>query len=63
MPSYSEQDLKYAAELREEIHRDALARVKALYPEADQVMDEIKTRSAKSSKAKRFSRRPVRIPG
>ena len=40
MPKYSEQDLKYAAELREEIHRDALARVKALYPEADQVIDE-----------------------
>lgn len=40
MPSCSEQDLLYAAELREEIHRDALARVRALYPEADQVMDD-----------------------
>ncbi|MBP0990624.1 MAG: hypothetical protein J5874_05565 [Oscillospiraceae bacterium] len=40
MPKYSEQDLKYAAELREEIHRNALARVKAVYPIADHVVDE-----------------------
>ena len=40
MPEYSEQDLKYAAEFREEIHRSALARVKAVYPDADHVVDE-----------------------
>ncbi len=28
MPEYSEQDLKYADELREEIHREALAKVR-----------------------------------
>ena len=36
---YSEQDLKYAAEFRDEIHREALAKVKALYPCADHVVD------------------------
>ena len=40
MPEYSEQDLKYATELREEIHRNALARVKEVYPDADHVVDE-----------------------
>ena len=40
MPKYSEQDLKYATEFREEIHRNALARVKAIYPDADYVVDE-----------------------
>lgn len=40
MLKYSEQDLKYATELREEIHRNALARVKAVYPDADHVVDE-----------------------
>ena len=40
MPQYSEQDLKYATELREEIHRNALARVKEVYPDADHVVDE-----------------------
>ena len=40
MPEHSEQDLQYAAEFREGIHRDALARVKAVYPEADHVVDE-----------------------
>ena len=40
MPEYSEQDLKYATEYREEIHRNALARVKAVYPDADHVVDE-----------------------
>ncbi|MBR6427054.1 MAG: hypothetical protein IKS28_04430 [Clostridia bacterium] len=39
MPEYSEQDLKYAAELREEIHSEALAKVKAVYPNADKVID------------------------
>ena len=39
MPEYSEQDLKYAAEFRDEIHREALARVKAVYPDADHVVD------------------------
>ena len=36
---YSEQDLKYAAEFREEIHSAALAKVRAVYPRADQVVD------------------------
>ena len=40
MAEYSEQDLKYATELREEIHRNALAKVKAVYPDADHVVDE-----------------------
>ncbi len=39
MPEYSEQDLKYAAELRDEIHREALAKVRAVYPRADHVVD------------------------
>lgn len=39
MAEYSEQDLKYAAEFREEIHREALARVKTVYPCADHVVD------------------------
>ena len=43
MPEYSEQDLKYATELREEIHRNALARVKEVYPDADHVVDEYPT--------------------
>ena len=36
---HSEQDLRYAAELREEIHREALGRVRAVYPHADHVAD------------------------
>lgn len=36
---YSEQDLKYAAELRDEIHEAALAKVRAVYPCADHVVD------------------------
>lgn len=40
MTKYSEQDLKYAAEFREEIHEEALARVKAVFPDADHVVDE-----------------------
>ena len=39
MLEYSEQDLKYAAEFREEIHKEALAKVKAVYPGADHVVD------------------------
>ena len=39
MPKYSEQDLKYAAELREEIHEEALAKVRAVYKCADHVID------------------------
>ena len=39
MPKYSEQDLKYAAEFREEIHREALAIVRETRPYAMQVMD------------------------
>ena len=40
MPEYSEQDLKYAAEFREGVHKEALARVRAVYPDADHVVDE-----------------------
>lgn len=39
MPEYSEQDLKYAAQLREEIHNDALERVRAVYPLVYSVID------------------------
>lgn len=39
MSEHSEQDLKYAAELRDEIHREALARVRSVYPGADHVVD------------------------
>jgi hypothetical protein len=35
----SEQDLKRAAEFRDELHREALAKVKVLYPNADHVVD------------------------
>ena len=40
MQKYSEQDLKYATEFREEIHKEALEIVKAFYPDAEQVIDE-----------------------
>lgn len=36
---YSEQDLKYAAQLREEIHREALAIVRKTRPNAAEVVD------------------------
>lgn len=36
---YSERDLKDAAELREEIHKAALEKVRAVYPSADHVVD------------------------
>ena len=39
MSKYSEQDLKYAAEFRDEIHREALAKVRAVFPDADSVVD------------------------
>lgn len=39
MPKYSQQDLKYASELRAEIHKEALAKVRAVYPCADHVVD------------------------
>lgn len=39
MSKYSEQDLKYAGEFREEIHKEALAKIKTVYPCADQVID------------------------
>ena len=39
MPEYSEQDLKNAEEFRNEIHKEALAKVKAVYPDADHVVD------------------------
>ncbi len=39
MPEYSEQDLKYAAELREEIHREALAIVRKTHPNVTEVVD------------------------
>ena len=35
----SEQDLKYSAQFRDEIHREALAKVRAVYPYADHVVD------------------------
>ena len=39
MPEYSEQDLKYAAQLRDEIHREALAIAKRKYPKINSVAD------------------------
>ena len=39
MPEYSEQDLKYASELREEIHREALAIVRKTRPNVTEVID------------------------
>ena len=36
---YSEQDLRHAAEFRDGIHREALARVKAVCPAAEDVVD------------------------
>ncbi len=39
MPKYSEQDLKYAAEFREEIHKEALAIVRKTRPNTAEVMD------------------------
>lgn len=40
---YSEQDLKHAAEFRAGIHREALARVRAVYPYAGDVVDRYPT--------------------
>jgi len=39
MAEYSEQDLRYAAEFRDEIHKEALAKVRAIYPDIDSVID------------------------
>lgn len=39
MPKYSEQDLKYAAEFREEIHKEALAIVRKTRPNVTEVVD------------------------
>ena len=39
MGKYSEQDLRYAAEFRDEIHKEALAVVRKEFPNADQVID------------------------
>lgn len=39
MQQYSEQDLKYAAELRKEIHREALAIVRKTLPDVSEVVD------------------------
>ncbi len=39
MPEYSKEDLKYAAEFREEIHREALAIVRKTRPYALEVID------------------------
>ena len=39
MGKYSEQDLRYAAEFRNEIHKEALAVVRKEFPNADQVID------------------------
>jgi hypothetical protein len=40
MAEYSEQDLRYAAEFRDEIHKEALAKVRATYPDIDSVIDQ-----------------------
>ncbi len=55
MTKYSEQDLKYAAEFREEIHEEALARVKAVFPDADHVVDEYPADAYFHLSFKRFS--------
>ncbi len=39
MPEYSEQDLRYAAEFRKEIHREALAIVRKTRPNTTEVID------------------------
>ena len=39
MGKYSEQDLRYAAEFRDEIHKEVLAVVRKEFPNADQVID------------------------
>lgn len=39
MSKYSEQDLKYAAEFRDDVHKEALAKVRAVYPDAESVVD------------------------
>ena len=39
MSDYSEQDLKYAAELRDEVHKEALAIARQTYPAIDAVID------------------------
>ena len=39
MPKYSEQDLKYAAEFRESIHKEALAIVRKTRPNVTEVID------------------------
>ena len=39
MPQYSEQDLKYAEEFREEIHKEALAIVRKTRPNITEVVD------------------------
>ncbi|MBR3296648.1 MAG: hypothetical protein IKI65_02275 [Firmicutes bacterium] len=39
MPKYSEQDLKYAAEFREGIHKEALAIIRKTRPHASDVID------------------------
>ena len=39
MPKYSEQDLQYAAEFREEIHKEALATVRKTRPNITEVID------------------------
>lgn len=39
MAEYSERDLQEAAELRERIHREALEKVRAVFPDAEDVVD------------------------
>ncbi|MBO4733375.1 MAG: hypothetical protein J5662_02750 [Clostridia bacterium] len=39
MPEYSEQDLEYAAQFREEIHKEALAIVRKTRPDVNKVVD------------------------
>ena len=39
MPEYSEQDLKYASELREDVHKEALEIVRRVRPDAKEIID------------------------
>ncbi len=39
MPEYSEQDLRYASELREDVHKEALEIVRRVRPDANEIID------------------------
>ena len=56
MPEYSEQDLKYAAEFREEIHREALAIVRKTRPTTGNV-------PAANSRRRNSTKRDLRLKG